>query len=162
MVTTQPNATSWRELLSLVEDHDGVLKVPMEILRTVKGAQRLGHNVLTQMESHLASLGLGHIPQSLPNRGDKNIVLYRFGTPASECIKAIREDIASDEVYKDLARLNRRSSTGPTGEMQSLKERQSELIDLMSQLNRMVTNLPTSEPTSPTSDDAENRVPADH
>lgn len=88
-------ATTWHELVKAVEAQDGVVLVPMETLRRLEGAQRLGVHVLKSISGRLATLGLGHMPSDLPNRQDQEAILYRYGTPASDVIVAIREGLRS-------------------------------------------------------------------
>jgi hypothetical protein len=103
-------ATTWHELVKAVEAHDGVVLVPMETLRRLEGAQRLGVHVLKAISARLATLGLGHMPESLPNRQDQEAILYRYGTPASDVIVAIREGLRSVQdvrnTFRALHKLN--------------------------------------------------------
>jgi hypothetical protein len=103
-------ATTWHELVKAVESHDGVALVPMETLRRLEGAQRLGVHVLKAISGRLATLGLGHMPESLPNRQDQEAILYRYGTAASDVIIAIREGLRSVQdvrnTYRALHKLN--------------------------------------------------------
>lgn len=104
------DVTTWHELVKAVEAHDGVVLVPMETLRRLEGAQRLGVHVLKSISGRLATLGLGHMPEVLPNRQDQEAILYRYGTPASDVIVAIREGLRSIQdvrnTFRALHKLN--------------------------------------------------------
>jgi hypothetical protein len=106
----RPDVNTWHELVKAVEEHDGVALVPMETLRRLEGAQRLGVHVLKAISSRLATLGLGHMPDTLPNRQDQEAILYRYGTPASDVIVAVREGLRSVQdvrnTYRALHKLN--------------------------------------------------------
>lgn len=103
-------ATTWTELVKAVDAHDGIALVPMETLRRLEGAQRLGVHVLKAIEGRLGTLGLGNLPDSLPNRQDQAAILYRYGTPASEVISAVRNGLTSAQdvknTYNALYKLN--------------------------------------------------------
>ena len=108
--TTLRDVFSWHDLVRAVEEHQGVALVPMETLRRLEGAQRLGVHVLKSISGRLATLGLGHMPNELPNRQDQEAILYRYGTPASDVIVAIREGLRSVQdvrnTYRSLHKLN--------------------------------------------------------
>lgn len=100
---------TWPELLSAVEGNQGIYQVPMETLRQLEGRQRVGKHILSAIDEKLATLGLGHLPEELPNRHQQTVLLYRFGTPASEVIRAIREGLTEspdEATYTYLHRLN--------------------------------------------------------
>lgn len=100
---------SWPELLSTVEQNSGVIKVPMATLRQLEGRQRVGKHILSAIEDKLETLGLGHLPEELPNRQQQSVVLYRSGTPAAELIQAVRRGVdepVSDATFEHLYRFN--------------------------------------------------------
>ncbi len=101
---------NWTELVDAVRANDGVAQVPMETLRRLEGAQRLGVHVLTAISAKLATMGLGHMPDSLPNRQDQDAVLYLNSTSAGELVSAIRNGMrdarAVRRVYEYMHRLN--------------------------------------------------------
>jgi hypothetical protein len=84
--------------------------VPMETLRRLDGAQRLGVHVLKAIGGRLGTLGLGHMPEDLPNRQDQDVILYQYGSPASEVISAVRTGLKDANgirsTYQALYRLN--------------------------------------------------------
>lgn len=103
--------TTWAELLRFVDDHHGLMRVTMATLRELEGAQRVGKNVLTAIDTKLSQLGLGHLPSELPNRQDHPVMLYRVGTPAADAIRAIRMTVLTGTVdmslYRVLIQLNK-------------------------------------------------------
>jgi hypothetical protein len=109
MSTPVTEFRTWTQLVTAIDESTGVVKIPMEVLRQLEGAQRLGVHVLTSIIGRLATLGIGHMPESLPNRQDKEVILYRYGTPASEVVQAIRNGLTgavSEGTYKALYQLN--------------------------------------------------------
>lgn len=103
--------TTWAELLKSVEDGYGLKRVTMATLRELEGAQRVGKHVLTAIDTKLSQLGLGYLPEELPNRQEAPIMLYRVGTPAASVIRAIRMTMLTGVVdmslYHVLLQLNR-------------------------------------------------------
>lgn len=101
---------TWADLVKAIDEHDGVVLVPMETLRKLEGAQRLGVHVLTSIGARLGTLGVGHMPDDLPNRQDQEAILYRYGTPASEVISAVRNGLRGAQdvrnTYHALYKLN--------------------------------------------------------
>jgi hypothetical protein len=104
------SVTSWTELVKTIDEADGIALVPMETLRKLEGAQRLGIHVLKAIGARLGTLGIGHMPDVLPNRQDQDAILYRYGTPASEVISAVRNGLRSAQdvrnTYRALYKLN--------------------------------------------------------
>lgn len=104
------DVATWADLVKAIDAHDGVALVPMETLRKLEGAQRLGVHVLKAIGARLGTLGLGHMPDDLPNRQDQEAILYRYGTPASEVIQAVRNGLRNVQdvrnTYKALYKLN--------------------------------------------------------
>lgn len=101
--------TNWPDLLATVEKNSGVIKLPMAILRQLEGRQRVGKHILSAIEEKLETLGLGHLPQELPNRQQQSVVLFRSGTPAAELISAVRRGASepvSDAMFNHLYRFN--------------------------------------------------------
>lgn len=114
MATASDNGmavTTWAELLRSVEDGNGLKRVTMETLRELEGAQRVGKHVLTAITTKLSQLGLGHLPDELPNRQEAPIMLYQVGTPAADAIRAIRLTMLTGAVdmslYHVLIQLNK-------------------------------------------------------
>lgn len=106
---TPQEITDWHELLTAVESNQGVHRVPMETLRRLEGRQRVGKHILSSIEEKLKTLGLGHLPQELPNRQQQTVLLYRVGTPASALVQAVQNGLTespSTEAFDFLRRLN--------------------------------------------------------
>jgi hypothetical protein len=104
------DVANWADLSRAIDEHNGVALVPMETLRRLEGAQRLGVHVLKSIGARLGTLGLGHMPEELPNRQDQEAIVYRYGTPASDVIHAVKvgpqnqRDVYS--TYRALHKLN--------------------------------------------------------
>jgi len=106
---TPQEVTDWHDLLTAVESNEGVHRVTMETLRRLEGRQRVGKHILSSIEDKLKTLGLGHLPQELPNRQQQTVLLYRVGTPASALVQAVQEGLTespSSEASDFLRRLN--------------------------------------------------------
>jgi hypothetical protein len=149
---TNPNHTftDWPELLSTVEANSGVIKVPMATLRQLEGRQRVGKHILSAIEEKLSTLGLGHLPEELPNRQQQNVVLYRSGTPVAELITAVRKganEPVSETTYQHLYRFNAipdpetvvsREEVG-----KRLEETAQNVLELLGQVRAAETSAPT-------------------
>lgn len=107
------DAQTWAELVKAIDAEDGVALVPMETLRRLEGAQRLGVHVLKAIGARLGTLGLGHMPETLPNRQDQEAILYRYGTPASEVIAAVRNGLTSPQDVKNTYQALHKLNTAP-------------------------------------------------
>lgn len=108
-ITPEVSVTDWHDLLTAVESNQGVHRVRMETLRQLEGRQRVGKHILTTISEKLKTLGLGHLPQELPNRQQQYVLLYRVGTPASTLVQAIQNGLTespSTEAFDFLRRLN--------------------------------------------------------
>jgi hypothetical protein len=136
--TSINDVTTWHELVRAVESHDGVVLVPMETLRRLEGAQRLGVHVLKSISGRLATLGLGHMPNTLPNRQDQEAILYRYGTPASDVIVAIREGLRSVQDVRNTFRALHKLNAAP--EMDQIVHRE-ELDDRLQDAAQAVLDL---------------------
>lgn len=109
MTQAETGIQSWADLLSQVETNSGVTKIPMATLRQLEGRQRVGKHILSAIQDKLDTLGLGHLPQDLPNRQQQSVMLYRYGTPAAEVIQAVRKGMSEpvdDSTFEYLHRLN--------------------------------------------------------
>lgn len=109
MNATPTKLHNWNELLTAVESNQGVHKVTMETLRELEGRQRVGKHIISDIEEKLSTLGIGHLPQVLPNRQQQIVLLYRHGTPVSEVIRAVQVGLTepvTDSAYRILHRLN--------------------------------------------------------
>jgi hypothetical protein len=108
-ITPTQEISDWHELLTAVESNEGVQRVTMETLRRLEGRQRVGKHILSSIEDKLQTLGLGHLPQELPNRQQQTVLLYRVGTPASALVQAVQNGLTespSSEAFDFLRRLN--------------------------------------------------------
>jgi len=77
------------EIKEQVEKNGNLLTVTMEQLREAHGAGRLGVNVRSEISQLLAGMGLGHVPQELPNYQDELVRLYKRGTPVGQLIEVV-------------------------------------------------------------------------
>lgn len=149
------NITTWPELLNAVESNHGIKKVPMAILRQLEGRQRVGKHILNDIEEKLSILGLGHLPLELPNRQQQSVMLYRYGSPASELVRAVTQGLTEpveDSTYEYLYRLN----ASPDPESVVSKEEFSEavqhtaqsVLNLLNQVNpaEEAASTPTTAP----------------
>lgn len=72
-----------------VERNNNLLTVTMEQLREAHGAGRLGVHVRDEISQILAGMGLGHVPQELPNYQHELVRLYKRGTPVGQIIEVV-------------------------------------------------------------------------
>jgi hypothetical protein len=80
---------SWSEIKEKVEKNGNVMTVTMEELRDAHGTAKLGVHVREEISSALAGMGLGHIPEELPNYQHELVRLYKNGTPIGELIATV-------------------------------------------------------------------------
>lgn len=130
--------TTWAELLRSVEDGNGLKRVTMAMLRDLEGAERVGKHVLTAIDTKLSQLGLGHLPDELPNRQEANVMLYRVGTPAADAIRAIRMTLLTGVVdmslYHALIRLNKLPDPTQVLLREHVEERANAAVEAVTQL----------------------------
>ncbi len=108
-MTTNPtrNVPSlWPTLLDQVEAHNGVMKVTIEFLRQIAGAQRMGPKVADKIKAGLEVQGLRSLPDDLNLPQHEEVVLIQAGTPAYELIQALAHSDYSDTLIMWLERLN--------------------------------------------------------
>lgn len=102
--------SAWTDLLTTVDQHAGVFLVPMETLRKIEGAHRIGDNIRDNITSKLRTLGFGSLPAELPKKQTDFVILYRLGTPAAEVISAISDGLKgaglTQTVYNAMRTLN--------------------------------------------------------
>lgn len=119
---------SWKELHEVVVEHHGVYRIGMETLREIGGFGRLGINVRRVLSSHLASVGLGHLPADLPAYQHEQVILYQYGTPAANVIAAI-QDGPSDDAETALLRLN------SSQDLERIKDASAKALELLTILS---------------------------
>ncbi len=135
----QESVDTWTDLVKVIDASDGIALISMETLRKLEGAQRLGVHVLKSIASRLGTLGLGHLPEDLPNRQDQDAIVYRYGTPASEVVSAIKTGLRSPQdvrnTYRALHKLNTVPDTTEIVHKEDLEEKlttvTNTLMDLM-------------------------------
>lgn len=80
---------NWEEVKQIVEKNGDVVTFTMEHLRDAHGVSKLGVNVVREISSALAGMGLGHIPQELPTYQNEQVRVYKNGTPVGELISTV-------------------------------------------------------------------------
>lgn len=132
--------TTWAELLKAVDENNGLNRVTMATLRELEGAERLGKHVLTAITTKLSQLGLGHLPEELPNRQDQPVMLYKVGTPAADAIRAIRMTVLTGIVdmslYHVLIQLNRLPDPSQVIMRDQVRETANEAVGVVIKLLR--------------------------
>lgn len=132
--------TTWAELLKAVEENNGLNRVTMATLRELEGAERLGKHVLTSIATKLSQLGLGHLPEELPNRQDQPVMIYQVGTPAADAIRAIRmtllTGIVDMSLYHVLIQLNKLPDPTQVLMRDQVKATANEAVDVVIKLLR--------------------------
>lgn len=79
----------WASIKANVENNGNVLTVTMEQLRNAHGAAKLGVHVRTEISSHLAGMGIGHVPKTLPTYQHEPVRLYKRGTSIGDLIETV-------------------------------------------------------------------------
>jgi len=80
---------TWDEIKADVEKNANVKTVTMEQLRDAHGTAKLGVHVRAEISGTLAGIGLGHVPEELPNYQHEQVRLYKKGTPVGDLIETV-------------------------------------------------------------------------
>jgi hypothetical protein len=81
--------SNWEEIKQEVETNGNLRTFTMETLREAHGSGKLGVHVRREISKSLAGMGLGHIPQELPNSQREQVRLYKRGTAVGELIETV-------------------------------------------------------------------------
>lgn len=97
---------NWDDIKARVESNQGILTVNMSELRDAAGKEKIGIHVKTEISRILAGMGLGHLPQELPNYQNEPVRLYKRGTPLGDLIEIVitpgeSNDLKLKEQFKD-------------------------------------------------------------
>jgi len=90
--------TTYEELAKDVKAHNGICSYPMNVLRDVHGAGKLGTTVIQNISKELALKGLGHYGPLKLNQGDK-VKIYDRGTTVGKIIEALDDQSSESEAY---------------------------------------------------------------
>jgi hypothetical protein len=100
---------SWDQIKEQVEKNGNVATFTMDVLRNAHGAGKLGVHVRAEISQTLAGIGLGHVPQELPNYQHEQVRLYKRGTPVGQLI----ESVLTPGEQNDKSLVERFGSQGP-------------------------------------------------
>ena len=100
---------TWDGIKDQVEKSGNVCTFTMEVLRDAHGVGKLGVHVRSEISQTLAGIGLGHVPEELPNYQHEQVRLYKRGTPVGQLIESVLKP--GEQNDKSLA--DRFSSQGP-------------------------------------------------
>ena len=97
---------TWQEIKSAVESNGNIKTFPLGDLRDATGKDKLGVHVRSEISSTLAGMGLGHVPQELPNYQHELVRVYKRGTSLGDVIERIltpgeSNDITLRESFSD-------------------------------------------------------------
>jgi len=81
--------SDWDSIKTAVESNGNIHTVTMETLRNAHGAAKLGVHVRTEITSHLAGMGIGHVPKTLPTYQHEPVRLYKRGTAVGDLIETV-------------------------------------------------------------------------
>jgi hypothetical protein len=127
--------TLWPALLSQVEGNNGVLKVSIEFLRQIAGAQRMGPKVAEKIEAGLEVQGLRAFPSDINRKQNEEVLLVQAGTPAYEMVQAISTNTVTDSLVALLERLNTLPKNPESlVDRKELRELAEAIVDPVSQL----------------------------
>lgn len=80
---------AWTDIKDVVEKNGNVKTFTMETLRDAHGTLKLGVHVRDEISSTLAGMGLGHVPETLPNYQHELVRVYKKGTPIGDLIETV-------------------------------------------------------------------------
>lgn len=125
----------WPTLLAQVEGNNGVLKVTIEFLRQIAGAQRMGPKVAEKIEAGLEVQGLRAFPSDLNRKQYEEVLLVQAGTPAYEMVQALTTGSVTDSLVAMLERLNTLpKDPGSMVDRRELRQLAEAIVDPVSQL----------------------------
>jgi hypothetical protein len=125
----------WPTLLAQVEGNNGVLKVTIEFLRQIAGAQRMGPKVADKIEAGLDVQGLRAFPADLNRKQYEEVLLVQAGTPAYEMVQALTTGTVTDSLVAMLERLNTLPKDSETlVDRRELRQLAEAIVDPVSQL----------------------------
>jgi hypothetical protein len=134
-MTTGMTPTLWPTLLEQVSTNGGVLKVSIEYLRQIAGAQRMGPKVAEKIEAALEVQGLRAVPADLNRKQNEEVLLIQAGTPAYECVQAITNNDISDTLVLWLTRLNNTPrDPGQVVDRKEIRQLAEQIVDPVAQL----------------------------
>jgi len=85
--------------LTLLEEHDGVITVPLRDLKEAMDVGRLGSQVRQQIEDSLLEAGVGIYPSPMPDSENAFVRLYRRGTKVALLIQNVNKLNATGDIY---------------------------------------------------------------
>lgn len=139
MVNNEPeykDFSSWQELKTIVDAHEGVLRVKMWDLRKLTGMTRLKVHVVAGISDALADVGLAHLPVKLPRDQEDYAVIYKVASPAAGIINAVRNGSSSESAERALRSVN----TSDTLRVdRKNKAKLTELSDKVEELEALLT-----------------------
>lgn len=125
----------WPTLLAQVEGNNGVMKVTIEFLRQIAGAQRMGPKVADKIEAGLEVQGLRAFPADLNRKQYEEVLLVQAGTPAYEMVQALTTGTVTDSLVAMLERLNTLPKDSETlVDRRELRQLAEAIVDPVSQL----------------------------
>ena len=87
---TSPNISGMPSLVAKVNDNGGVVVLQMREIRDAYGAQKLGSQVVRDIEKAITAQGLAYYPTpSIPGNQNEWVTLYLPGSPAGKLINAV-------------------------------------------------------------------------
>ena len=108
---------TFEDVASFVQGSRGIATVTMEDLRNAHGVGRLGVHVRRAIANNLASRGLGHWPEELPEYANGQVRLYSLGSRFAESVNDMGNfSPEADERLRDIF------STGYEEIIQSIRE----------------------------------------
>lgn len=135
MANPTPAPSLWPTLLSQVEGNNGVLKVTIEFLRQIAGAQRMGPKVAEKIDAGLDVQGLRAFPSDLNRKQYEEVLLVQAGTPAYEMVQALTSGTVTDGLVSMLERLNTLpKNPSAMVDRRELRELAEAIVDPVSQL----------------------------
>jgi len=82
----------------------GVETIWMRELKELNGGMKLGSNVRSRIEEHLAYRRIGFVGETLPNDENASVRLFLKGSPVARLIEAVeRKGAAADEELRELS-----------------------------------------------------------
>lgn len=98
---------TYDDLVQAVESNGDLQTTSMETLRDLHQAGRLGVHVVAGIQDKLASHGLGHFPEPLPNYQHETVRIYKQGSQVAKIVDAVlRPSETGDKVLREAANVD--------------------------------------------------------
>src|SRR5258708_1698654 len=104
LLRLKPPMKTYADLAAATAAQGNVMTIEMAKLRDIHSAGKLGVHVAENISAKLDSLGMGHLPEVLPQTQWEGVRIYVRGSAVGKLIDATRKiDSANDRILRAMA-----------------------------------------------------------